>query len=78
MLFRFQFLGSNVLNFYKKNLCLVIRCPVKPKGCDLHGLKTNVVHVYKKIYISSVNASVEFHLHSYKCESNSYLKNKFI
>jgi hypothetical protein len=78
MLFRFQFLGSNVLNFYKKNLCLVIRCPVKPKGWDLHGLKTNVVHVYKKIYISSVNASVEFHLHFYKCKSNYYLRNKFI
>jgi hypothetical protein len=75
MLFRFQFLDSNVLNFYKKNLCLVIRCP---KGWDLHGLKTNVVHVYKKIYISNVNASVKFHLHSYKCESNSYLRNKFI
>jgi hypothetical protein len=32
----------------------------------------------KKLYISSVNASVEFHLHSYKCESNSYLRNKLI
>jgi len=69
MLFRFQFLDSNVLNFCKKNLCLVIRCPIKPKGWDSHGLKTNVVHVYKKIYISSVNASVKFHSHSYKCES---------